>query len=43
LIDACDLAVYVPPLRAIERGIIDKLEDEREKLAVQNIAETLFE
>jgi len=43
LIDACDLAVYVPPLRAIERGIIDKLEDEREKLAVHNIAETLFE
>ncbi|OQM45903.1 hypothetical protein B6A27_09640 [Anoxybacillus sp. UARK-01] len=43
LIDACDLAVYLPPLRAIERAIIDKLEDEREKAAVRNIAETLFE
>lgn len=43
LIDTCDLAVYLPPLRAIQRGIIEKLEDEREKAAVQNIAETLFE
>jgi nitric oxide reductase NorQ protein len=43
LIDTCDLAVYLPPLRAIQRGIIDKLEDEREKAAIQNIAETLFE
>lgn len=43
LIDACDLAVYLPPLRAIQRGIIDKLEDEREKAAILNIAETLFE
>jgi nitric oxide reductase NorQ protein len=42
LIDACDLAVYLPPMRAIKRAIIDKLEDEREKAAVQNIAETLF-
>jgi nitric oxide reductase NorQ protein len=43
LIDACDLAVYLPPLRAIQRGIIDKLEDDREKAAILNIAETLFE
>ncbi|MFD2682096.1 ATP-binding protein [Bacillus seohaeanensis] len=43
LLDACDLAVYLPPKRAIQRGIIDKLEDEREKAAIKNIAETLFE
>jgi nitric oxide reductase NorQ protein len=43
LIDTCDLAVYLPPLRAIERGIVEKLEDDREKAAVRNIAETLFE
>ncbi|MDQ0177477.1 MoxR-like ATPase [Bacillus chungangensis] len=43
LIDTCDLALYLPPLRAIRRGIMDKLEDAREKAAVQNIAETLFE
>lgn len=42
LIDACDLAVFLPPIRAIKRAIIDKLEDEREKAAVQNIAETIF-
>jgi len=43
LIDTCDLAIYLPPLRAIERGIVDKLEDEREKAAIRNLAETLFE
>ena len=43
LIDTCDLAVYMPPLRAVQRGIIEKLDDEREKAAIQNIAETLFE
>ncbi|WP_299093494.1 MoxR family ATPase [uncultured Metabacillus sp.] len=43
LIDTCDLARFLPPLRAIERGIIDKLEDEREKAAIRNLAETLFE
>nr|WP_232214180.1 MoxR family ATPase [Bacillus sp. SG-1] len=43
LIDACDLALYLPPMRAIQRGIIDKLEDDREKAAILNIAETLFE
>ncbi|MDX8360070.1 MULTISPECIES: MoxR family ATPase [Bacillaceae] len=43
LIDTCDLAVHLPPERAVQRGIIDKLEDEREKSAVKNIVETLFE
>lgn len=42
LIDACDLSVYLPPLRAIERAIAGKLEDEREKAAIMNIAETIF-
>ncbi|QHE17702.1 AAA domain-containing protein [Bacillus subtilis] len=43
LIDTCDLATYIPPRRAIERGIVEKLDDDREKAAVRNIAETLFE
>ncbi len=43
LIDTCDLANYLPPKRAIERGIVEKLEDEREKAAIRNVAETLFE
>ncbi|WP_201715121.1 AAA family ATPase [Rossellomorea arthrocnemi] len=43
LLDACDLAMYLPAKRAIQRGIVDKLEDEREKAAILNIAETLFE
>lgn len=43
LLDTCDLAVYMPPLRAIQRGIIEKLDDDREKAAIKNIAETLFE
>ncbi len=42
LIDTCDLAVYMDPLRAVRRGISDKLEEEREKAAVLNIASTLF-
>lgn len=42
LLDACDLSVYLPPKRAIQRAIIDKLDDDREKAAVQAIAETLF-
>ncbi|GGK12016.1 hypothetical protein GCM10010965_01250 [Caldalkalibacillus thermarum] len=42
LIDACDLAAHMPPLRAIQRAIVDKLEDERERAAVKNTAETLF-
>lgn len=43
LLDACDLAVHLPAKRAIRRGIIDKLEDEKEKAAIENIADTLFE
>jgi nitric oxide reductase NorQ protein len=43
LIDTCDLACYMPPKRAVERGIVNKLEDEREKFAIRNLAETLFE
>ncbi|ASS99487.1 hypothetical protein B9L19_09795 [Geobacillus thermocatenulatus] len=43
LVDACDLAAYMPPLRAIERSIVDKLDDEREQVAVRNIAETWFD
>ena len=42
LLDACDLAASIPPLRAIKRAIIDKLEDEREKTAILDIAETIF-
>ncbi|MTH51983.1 AAA domain-containing protein [Bacillus mangrovi] len=42
LLDTCDLASFIPPMRAIERGIAEKLEDDREKAAVRNIAETLF-
>ncbi|TDL34866.1 MoxR family ATPase [Jeotgalibacillus sp. S-D1] len=42
LLDTCDLAVYVPAMRAIQRGIIDKVEDEREKAAIRNAAETIF-
>lgn len=42
LIDTCDLAVFMPPVRAIQRAIVDKLEDDREKSAIMNIAETLF-
>lgn len=43
LIDTCDLAVYLPTLRAVQRGIAEKLDDEREKSAVMNVARTLFE
>lgn len=43
LIDTCDLTSFIPPLRAIQRGITDKLEEEREKAAIMNIAATLFE
>lgn len=42
LIDACDLSSFLPPMRALRRAIVDKLEDERERLAVINIAETYF-
>ncbi|WP_335870803.1 ATP-binding protein [Bacillus sp. 2205SS5-2] len=42
LLDVCDLSLYLPPMRAIQRGIVDKLEDEREKAAIINIAQTIF-
>ncbi|GEO26198.1 hypothetical protein AAC03nite_19830 [Alicyclobacillus acidoterrestris] len=42
LLDACDLAAYIPPLRAVARAIAAKLDDEREKTVVMNLAETYF-
>ena len=42
LIDTCDLAAYIPPLRAVQRAIADKLDDEREQVLVMNLAETYF-
>lgn len=42
LLDACDLSAYIPEKRAIHRAIVDKLEEEREKQFVINLAETLF-
>ncbi|MFS0838187.1 ATP-binding protein [Paenibacillus sp. 1P03SA] len=42
LLDACDLAAFMPPGRAVERAIAAKLEDDRERAAVRNVAETLF-
>ncbi|GAB3058271.1 ATP-binding protein [Virgibacillus ainsalahensis] len=42
LLDACDLSVLIPPRRAIQRAIIDKLEEDREKEFVKNLSETLF-
>lgn len=42
LLDACDLSSIIPPKRAILRSIIDKLEEDREKEVVRNLAETLF-
>src|SRR5690625_3311383 len=31
LLDACDLSVFIPPKRAIQRAIVDKLEEERDR------------
>lgn len=42
LLDACDLSVLIPPKRAILRTIVDKLDEEREKEFVKNLADTLF-
>jgi MoxR-like ATPase len=42
LLDACDLAVYIPPLRAIAHAIAAKLDDERERAVVMNLANTYF-
>ncbi|PAV28870.1 hypothetical protein CIL05_14690 [Virgibacillus profundi] len=42
LLDACDMSVIIPPKRAVLRSIVDKLDEEREKEFVRNLAETLF-
>ncbi|WP_340372280.1 MoxR family ATPase [Peribacillus sp. FSL E2-0218] len=42
LLDACDLSVLIPPKRAILRSIVDKLDEEREREFVKNLADTLF-
>ncbi|MFD2638952.1 ATP-binding protein [Piscibacillus salipiscarius] len=42
LLDACDLSEMIPPKRAIKRAITDKLEDDREKDVVRNLADMLF-
>lgn len=42
LLDACDLSTLIPAKRAILRSIVDKLEEEREKEFVNNLADTLF-
>lgn len=42
LLDACDLSSIIPPQRAILRSIVDKLEEEREREFVKNLADTLF-
>ncbi|MDU7037617.1 MAG: CbbQ/NirQ/NorQ C-terminal domain-containing protein, partial [Staphylococcus simulans] len=42
LIDMSDLATVMPIERAIQRAIIDKLEDEREQQAIINAIELNF-
>lgn len=42
LLDACDLSTVIPVKRAILRAIASKLEEDREKSLVLNIARTLF-
>lgn len=42
LLDACDLALHIPPLRAISHAIAAKLDDERERSIVMNLAQTYF-
>ena len=42
LIDLSDLATIMPIERAIQRTIIDKLEDEREQQAILNAVELNF-
>lgn len=42
ILDACDLAVHIPVLRAIERTIIAKLSDDIERETVREIAESYF-
>lgn len=42
LLDACELSTLIPPKRAILRAIVDKLDEERERDFVKNLADTLF-
>ena len=42
LIDLSDLVTVIPIRRAIQRTIIDKLEDEREQQAIINAIELNF-
>lgn len=42
LLDACDLSVLIPAERAIQRAIVDKLEEDREREFVLNLEATLF-
>src|SRR5690625_2426659 len=42
LLDACDLSTIIGEKRAIERAIIGKVDEEREKKLIENIANTLF-
>ncbi len=42
LLDACDLSTFIPARRAIQRAIIDKLDEDREREFVLNLTETLF-
>jgi nitric oxide reductase NorQ protein len=42
IIDACDLSVYIPVMRAIERSIIAKMSDETEQMTLRELAESYF-
>lgn len=42
LLDACDLSTVIPVKRAILRAIVDKMEEERERDLLLNIASSLF-
>ncbi|MFX3625445.1 MAG: AAA family ATPase [Ectobacillus sp.] len=42
IIDACDLSVYIPVMRAIERSIIAKMSDETEQITLRELAESYF-
>lgn len=42
LLDACDLSTAIPSQRAVTRAITAKLDEEREREFVENIAKTLF-
>ncbi|GAA0614356.1 MoxR family ATPase [Virgibacillus siamensis] len=43
LLDACDLCSVIPPQRAIQRAITDKLDEQREQEFVKNLADTFFQ